>query len=385
MKILLASSSSGSRGGGELYLLYLGEALAQRGHAVTLWCSRNAPMDELAGAFTRFGAVVRSDYPNTYDLPGRSLSSWLSVGRSRRIGAKWAALAPDILHVNKQNLEDGLDLTRAAAFAGLPTLCTIHLTQSARFLRARLAAIRDAISRRALRNFPGPLVAIVEQRGDDLRNFAGPAANVKVIPNGVPIPSLAGRTEARQRMRKRLHVTDAQLLVVAVGRMVPQKRPLDFIALAAGSRTALPDAHFVWIGDGKLSGAWDAAVAEHGAADRVHRIPWAPDVPAWLLASDAFLHVAEYEGLPLALLEAMAAGLPCVVTPELKSELRFLNEGNAIVIDPAGKWRESLRDSAARLRIGTAARALAEREFSCALMAERYERLYASLAGSNTA
>ena len=61
MKILLASSSSGSRGGGELYLVYLGRALAHRGHAVTLWASTNPRMDELANTFSGFGQVLRSD------------------------------------------------------------------------------------------------------------------------------------------------------------------------------------------------------------------------------------------------------------------------------------------------------------------------------------
>ena len=62
MKVLLASSSSGSRGGGELYLVYLGRALAHRGHAVTLWASTNPRMDELANTFSGFGQVLRSGY-----------------------------------------------------------------------------------------------------------------------------------------------------------------------------------------------------------------------------------------------------------------------------------------------------------------------------------
>ncbi|HYR57886.1 MAG TPA: hypothetical protein VEO95_04630, partial [Chthoniobacteraceae bacterium] len=73
MKILLASTSSGSRGGGEICLLYLGRALRARGHAVTLWAARHPRMDELAERFAAFGEVVRADYTNTYDRRGRSL------------------------------------------------------------------------------------------------------------------------------------------------------------------------------------------------------------------------------------------------------------------------------------------------------------------------
>src|SRR5678815_2084011 len=114
MKILLASTSSGSRGGGELALLYLGRALVARGHEVTLWASTHPRMDELTTQFAEFGSVRRSPYVNTYDRRGRSLSCYFDKATALRVGEEWKALAPDIVHLNKQNLEDGLDLLAAA-------------------------------------------------------------------------------------------------------------------------------------------------------------------------------------------------------------------------------------------------------------------------------
>lgn len=187
MKVLLASSSSGSRGGGELYLVYLGQALAQRGHVVTLWASSNSRMDELARTFSRFGEVLRSDYENTYDQRGRSIESYLNFGASQRVASVWRKAAPDFIHVNKQNLEDGLDLLRAARLSGIPNLCTIHLTQSARYLKAKFSAPRDFVSRRALREYPGLLVTVLENRRCDLADFLGEAPRIRVIPNGVPL------------------------------------------------------------------------------------------------------------------------------------------------------------------------------------------------------
>ena len=137
MRILLASSSSGSRGGGELYLLYLGRALVARGHEVTLWASTHPRMDELCASFAEIGAVTRSPYRNTYDYRGRSLATVLNFAASNRVARQWKALAPDVIHLNQQNLEDGLDLLRAAWLAQRPHLTTIHLTQTARYLRAK--------------------------------------------------------------------------------------------------------------------------------------------------------------------------------------------------------------------------------------------------------
>src|SRR6185436_3414638 len=164
MKVLLASSSSGSRGGGEIFLRYLGQALAQRGHHVTSWCAEHPRMDELAQGLAQVGEVVRFPYRNFYDLKTRIVGTSLNRATSRRIARDWASLKPDVVHVNKQNLEDGLDLLRAAMFLPITTVSTIHITQTATFLGAKVAWLRDLLSRRALRAYRGPLVAVQETR-----------------------------------------------------------------------------------------------------------------------------------------------------------------------------------------------------------------------------
>src|SRR5688572_17629371 len=198
MKILLVSSSSGSRGGGELYLLYLGRALAARGHEVMLWASDHSRMDELCGLFAPIGRVIRSEYRNTYDYRTRSVANYLNYASYRRLAHEWENLAPDVVHINKQNLEDGLDLLRAAALAGRPHLTTIHLTQTARYLRAQLAPLRDFVARRALRQDTGPLVCVLEDRARDLAEFIGNSSRVRTVPNGVELYDLHDRSRIRE-------------------------------------------------------------------------------------------------------------------------------------------------------------------------------------------
>ncbi|MCE9612267.1 MAG: glycosyltransferase family 4 protein [Chthoniobacter sp.] len=376
MKILLASSSSGSRGGGELYLVYLGRALAQRGHAVTLWASTHARMDELANTFSGFGQVVRSDYENTYDQRGRSITSHLGFGTARRVARVWREAEPEVIHINKQNLEDGLDLLRAAQHTGLPHLCTLHLTQSARYLRARLAAARDFVSRRALRHYPGLLVTVLENRERDLTDFLGPSPRIRMIPNGVPLFDLSRRSAVRATKRAELGFGTDDQLFIAVGRMVPQKRPLIFLEKARQILRERPGAKFLWVGDGALSAEWDAQVAAHGLGGAVRRLPWHNDVQSLLLAADVFLHVAEFEGLPLAILEAMSAALPCSITANLLGEMPFMTPTNSIAIGDDDAWLAPLGDPASLRALGAAARALAEKSFSFEKMAASYEALY---------
>src|SRR5437773_11979130 len=110
MKVLLVSSGSGSRGGGEIFLDYLGKGLADRGHEVTTWIPAHPRMDELAEKVSRFGRVIRANYRNTYDYKTRTVATTVNWRTSRRIARQWEKLEPDIIHLNKQNLEDGLDL-----------------------------------------------------------------------------------------------------------------------------------------------------------------------------------------------------------------------------------------------------------------------------------
>jgi len=124
VRILLVSSGSGSRGGGEIFIDYLGKELKERGHDIVVWMPRHPRMDELAEKCARFARIIRADYLNTYDYPARSLSTCFNWGVSRRLAREWRALRPDVIHINKQNLEDGLDLLRAARLCALPSVCT---------------------------------------------------------------------------------------------------------------------------------------------------------------------------------------------------------------------------------------------------------------------
>jgi glycosyltransferase involved in cell wall biosynthesis len=376
MKVLLASSSSGSRGGGELYLVYLGRALKQRGHSVTLWASSHPRMDELANTFGSFGEVIRSPYRNTYDRRTRSLGAFLDCRTARRVAGEWRKSGVDFIHLNKQNLEDGLDLLRAARNSRIASLCTIHLTQSARYLKAALAPVRDAVARKALCAYSGMLVTVLGQRRADLLNFIGATPRVRLVQNGVPLFDLGQRDRLRAAKRVELGLKPDELLFLAVGRMVPQKRPLVFLEQAEKIRRSLPHARFIWVGDGPLTGEWDAWVAQRQLGGAVQRLPWQMDVLPLLFAADVFLHTAEFEGLPLAILEALSAALPCAVTPNLLGEMTFFNAENSVLVDDSGAWLATAADPQKRQQIGRAGRHLAEAEFSFEQMAEQYETLY---------
>jgi glycosyltransferase involved in cell wall biosynthesis len=380
MRVLLASSSSGSQGGGELFLLSLGRSLAESGHHPILWASDHPRMQMLCEQFQRFGKIHRSSYVNTYDRRLRNFGAALDFGTAKYVASEWVSIRPDVVHVNKQNLEDAPDLLRAANQSGLPAICTIHVTQSAAFLRARQARLRDLVARQFLRGFAGPLVAIGKSRQSDLQRFVGADKPVFLVSNGVPIPQASDLEMERASTRSALPFNAGQILILGVGRMVQQKRPLLFLEIARRVADKIPNSSFIWVGDGPLRSDFEKLAAALGLSERILVTGWISDAAKYYAAADFFLHTAEFEGLPLALLEAMAAGLPIAVTKNLAADFSFLDQAEAIIArSDSSDWAQPIADDRDRKFRGSSAYNVALEQFSLERMTGEYLNLYQSI------
>ena len=368
MRILLASSSSGSHGGGEIFLRYLGNALSAAGHEVALWASNHPRMDELA---SQFNTSIRADYRNTYDLRTRSLLARFHRRNVRSAISDWKSWHPDIVHINKQNLEDGLDLLHAAERCGIPNLCTIHITQSASFLDASQAWLRDRVARSALSRYPNVITTVSDRRQLELREFAGLNGSVRRIYNGIPDIDVRMIPQWRTEARDELGIARDHRLITTVARMTAQKCPQAFLDASLEICKRMPEARFLWVGDGDFAPEWDAWVAAHGMADRIQRLGWQEDTRRWFAASDLYLHLAGYEGLPLAILEAMRFALPCFIAPAIAREVALFNGGALQLAE--GDWIARL-GSAAELAGPT--RLLYERHFRAESMADAFVNTY---------
>jgi len=374
MKILLVSSGSGSRGGGEIFLDYLGKALVDRGHELIMWIPTHSRMDELAQRVSRFARVIRADYRSVYDYRTRTIATALNWRTSHRIAQQWRKLRPDVIHVNKQNLEDGLDLLRAADRSGIPSVCRLHITQTANYLDAKFAWLRDWTARRALNKYRG---IIVTARRHAVEEFLRRSPRIAVIINGVPLVDWSQKSASRAAKRCQLGLSNADFLVVGIARLVAQKRPVAFLEKAKVIHKHVPAAKFLWVGDGDFSARWDEWVQRENLGGVISRIGWQRDILPFLFAGDLLLHVAKYEeGLPLSIAEAMSAGLPCAVAGDFTCEIPFFTAENVLFAHDAELLARELRDRAVLSRIATGGRRLAEEKLSLDTMVDAYERLY---------
>lgn len=174
-------------------------------------------------------------------------------------------------------------------------------------------------------------------------------------------------------------------LVVSIGNLKPQKNAADFVALAAKVSAAVPEARFLFIGDGPQRRALEAKVFALGLEGRVLFPGWKRNAAQWLAAADAFVMTSLWEGLPRALVEAMKSGLPalCYATDGV---VDVLQDGVNGVVVPAGdvdalaaRLTRVLQDDELRKRLGAAAAASIGPEFDIDGMVRGQEKLYARL------
>ncbi|MCG3125295.1 MAG: D-inositol-3-phosphate glycosyltransferase [Phycisphaerae bacterium] len=139
------------------------------------------------------------------------------------------------------------------------------------------------------------------------RSFRLPPDRVRIIPPSVEPPEPpATRAEVRAEMR----VADDEFVVLWAGRFDPVKRVTTIIAIA--EQLADLPIRFWLAGDGPARAEFERLRAASSAAQRIELLGWREDVRRLNRAADAFIFPSFTEGMPNAVLEAMAAGLPVV-------------------------------------------------------------------------
>lgn len=151
-------------------------------------------------------------------------------------------------------------------------------------------------------------------RADILRWDGIPAARVRVLPYGIDLAPY-GEPRDRGGARAALGLPSGAPVIGTVGRLEPQKGHDLLLEAFARLRRERPEARLLLVGDGRERAALEGLAARLGVAEGVRFLGTRRDLPALLPALDAFAFPSRWEGTPLALIAAMAAGVPVVATP----------------------------------------------------------------------
>jgi glycosyltransferase involved in cell wall biosynthesis len=203
-----------------------------------------------------------------------------------------------------------------------------------------------------------------------------PADRFQIIPNGIePDPRAARATRAELLDELRLP-PDAKL-IGAVGRLWPQKRYLDLIWAAELLRVARDDFHLLILGDGPQRDALQTYRDQIQATSRVHFLGERKDVSRWLPHFDCFWLASGYEGQSNALMEAMLAGVPVIVSDIPGNRDLVIPEESGLLVPRQTQRLLENRDLAKQL--GAAAQQRMRSEFSVPKMINRHVELYRRL------
>lgn len=294
-------------GGTEIHTCHLARALAQAGAEVRIVQIGHRVYQERAELD-----------PGTVPLPLASLPHPLPlVELTRRL----RALRADVLVLAKGAWWVGeWELYLAARAAGRRFVTIEHLTpdptpppQPTRHLGGLVPGLglwrrRERWRRWWRGRVPHRAVAVSDAVGQGLIEHLGcPADKVVVVRNGVDLTRFRPDQACRARQRARLGIPERATVVGVVGRLDDVKQPLLAldVFLAATRRHPSGDEHLVIVGDGPLSDLVALRAASH---PEVHLVGWQAGTWEWYPVLDVFLQASAKEGLPLALLEAVACG-----------------------------------------------------------------------------
>jgi glycosyltransferase involved in cell wall biosynthesis len=244
-----------------------------------------------------------------------------------------------------------------SSITGVPALATVH---------GRSVAIREL----EIAHLGFTHLAVVCQNAYMHAIAVGlPEERVHLIRNGVDCDRFANAT-ATHFLHRILGIPETRRLVGLVGRLSPEKAPDTFLRMASLLHGTLPDAHFVLVGDGPLLPELRALVDDLRLTGFVHFAGVQSDMPAVYHSLDLLVSTSTTEGMPLALMEGMAAGLPTVAT-HVGGVPEIIEVGTTGLLTEPGEPHQLaqavaslMRDSARRREMGAAARLRVREKFS---------------------
>jgi glycosyltransferase involved in cell wall biosynthesis len=277
----------------------------------------------------------------------------------------------------------------AARIAGVPA--RVHTVHGWSFNAVQRPAVRRAFValERAAGSLTDRIVVVSEaDRAKGLAHGIGRDDRYLLLRSGIDPTIYEDGAERREGTRAALGFAAEHTVVGMLACLKPQKAPLDFVEAAAAAHARNPGLRFFLAGDGELRPAVEARIRELGLDGIVRLLGWRRDVPDLLRAMDLFLLTSRFEGLPRAVLQAMAAGVPVVATA-VDGTPEVVRDGETGALVPPGDPRAAadavlaLADRAElRARYASRAREALSESFDIRRMVRRLEDLYLEVLAS---
>lgn len=218
----------------------------------------------------------------------------------------------NITIIHTHSSKAGLLGRLAGKFAGVDfMLHTVH-GWSFNNYQSSLSRMFFVWMERIAARFSHKLIVVSDyDRKKGLENSIGEEDKYSLIRYGIDFSQFRSK---RKDIKKTLGIDASDPVVGTVSCLKPQKSPLDFIKLVFLVTQKMPDVRFVIAGDGILRKESERLINSFGLQDKLFLLGWRRDIPDILGSLDAFVLTSKWEGLPISVLEAMAAEKPVIAT-----------------------------------------------------------------------
>jgi glycosyltransferase involved in cell wall biosynthesis len=229
------------------------------------------------------------------------------------------------------------------------------------------------------------VVAVSDPIAQRLRSWGVASQRLTVISNGIAMDVPRATDTERRRLRTDFGIPQDAFVILNIGRLAEQKAQADLIEAAAVVRNTHPEVSLSILGEGHLRRPLEERIAALGLGDTVRILGFKSNTHEYLAAADAFVLPSINEGLPIALLEAAAAGLPIVCTP-VGAIPDLLAPGKSALFVPvhsvpdlAAAITRLVENPALGQSLGRQVRAAVERQYSLDRMYRAYRDIYAAI------
>ncbi|WIY61161.1 glycosyltransferase family 1 protein [Bacillus arachidis] len=254
------------------------------------------------------------------------------------------ATNPEYKVVHSHINENSSFVLRAAKNAGVP--CRIahsHLSD----LGIDIKLPFRLYARFTMKENPTAYFACSKKAGEWL--FGKKRANsneVKVLNNAVNAAEFKYNESNRNKVREEIGANDNTLVIGHIGRFNKQKNHEFLIDIFHAVHKKNPESILVLIGEGTLRASIEKKVADLGLSSKVRFLGTRTDIPQLMQGFDVFLFPSLFEGLPVVLVEAQAAGLNCVVSDAITSESNLTGRMKFMSLKSSTElWADSILSS----------------------------------------